>query len=81
MGNLSTELRKITDDISLLEVARKAIEDMLMEYRDDRLFTLRNNGLVIKESDGSPSNIIRFGPEVAVTIGLKAIADHLDNKD
>jgi ketopantoate reductase len=71
-------LRSVADDDYLLELARKAIEDVLVSWRDDRISELRrNNGLVIKEVDGSPSNTIRFGPETAMRIGLKAIADHL----
>ncbi len=59
----------------LLEIGRKAIEDVLIEWRDDRLSMLgRANGLVIKEKDGGDSSIIRFGPEMALKIGLKAMA-------
>lgn len=58
----------------LLEVGRKAIEDVLVEWRDNRLseFT-RGNGLVIREKDGKDSTIIRFGPETALKIGIKAM--------
>jgi hypothetical protein len=35
---------------------------------------MRNNGLVIKERDGTDSTVIRFGPEDALKIGLRAIA-------
>lgn len=38
---------------------------------------LQKRGLVIREKDGSASNIIRFGPETALRIGLKAIEKHL----
>lgn len=73
-------LRTIADDPGLLwNVARRAIEDALVEWRDDRLsMLLRNNGFVIKEKDGSDSSIIRFGPETGVRIALLALADHLD---
>jgi hypothetical protein len=58
----------------LLEIGRKAIEDVLVEWRDSRLseFT-RGNGLVIREKDGKDSSMIRFGPETALRIGMKAI--------
>ena len=58
----------------LLEIGRKAIEDELVEWRDNRLsmFT-RGNGLVIREKDGTESSMIRFGPETALRIGLKAM--------
>jgi hypothetical protein len=72
-------LRQIAKDTELLEVARQAIEDTLIEWRDERLSSpFRNNGLVVKERDGKPSHIIRIGPEEAVSIGLKAIAAHLE---
>lgn len=74
-----SELRRIADDNELLEVGRKAIEDTLIEWRDSRLSEfMRGNGLVIREVDGKDSSIIRFGPETALRIGLKAIADHLE---
>ncbi len=77
---LSDQLREIADDEQVLwEVARRAIEDRLVEYRDDRIsMPLRNNGLVIKERDGQPSSVIRFGPEVGVRIALLALADHYE---
>lgn len=57
-----------------LEVGRKAIEDALVEWRDERLSELnRANGCVIRERDGTPSNVIRFGPETALRIGYKAM--------
>ena len=37
----------------------------------------RANGCVVREKDGSDSSVIRFGPEVALKIGLKAISEHL----
>jgi hypothetical protein len=64
----------------LLEAARKAIEDELLELRDMRIGVLRNNGLVIKERDGSLSSIIRMGPEEAVIIGYRAIYEALKVK-
>jgi hypothetical protein len=70
-------LEKISEDSELLEVARKSVEDLLIEFRDSRIFTLRNNGLVIKESDGTASAMIRFGTEDAIRIGLKAIIEKL----
>lgn len=74
-------LNEIADNEELLEVGRKAIEDTLIEWRDNRLSEfMRGNGLVIREKDGSESSIIRFGPETALSIGLKAIAKHLENK-
>lgn len=72
------DLEAISNDDALLEVGRKAIEDLLIELRDQRICQpLRRNGLIIREKDGTESNIIRFGPETALRVGLKAIADHL----
>jgi hypothetical protein len=71
-------LLKIAEDQELLEIGRKAIEDALIEFRDDRLSTpMRGNGLVIREKDGKDSSIIRMGPEMALSIGLKAIHQKL----
>jgi hypothetical protein len=59
-----------------LETARKAVEDELIRLRDSRISKLlRNNGLVIKESNGNPSEIIRLSIEDCIRIGLKAILD------
>jgi hypothetical protein len=72
------KLTELADNRELLEVARKAIEDELIWMRDNHAFILRNNGLVIREQDGRDSSVIRFGPEDAMRIGLKAIAKHID---
>ena len=71
-------LLSIAEDDDLLEVGRKAVETALVEWRDSRLFEFpRGNGLVIRERDGKDSSMIRFGPEMGIRIGLKAIAQHL----
>lgn len=68
-------LRALSEDQAALETARKAIEDTLVEWRESRLSEpLRGNGLVIKESDGTHSHVIRFGPETAMQVGLRALA-------
>ena len=60
----------------LLEIGRRAIEAELVDWRDRRLSVIgRANGLVVREKDGAESFVIRFGPEVALRIGLLAIAD------
>lgn len=74
-------LEEIANDNSLLEVGRAEIERVLMDWRDSRLSEMgRGNGLVIREKDGKSSDVIRFGPESALRIGLLAIAKHLGNK-
>jgi hypothetical protein len=77
----SINLTHIYTNDELLDIGRKAIEDTLIKFRDNRLSTLgrNNNGLVIKERDGEPSNIIRLTIEDALRIGLKAIHNHLNN--
>jgi hypothetical protein len=79
-ASLPSSLRLLADDDALLyNVARRAVEDALIEWRDKRLsMPFRNNGLVVKEKDGTSSDVIRFGPETAVRIALRALADHLD---
>lgn len=72
-------LEKAAQDDALLEIGRRAVEDELIEMRDMRLALLgRNNGLVVKECDGSDSSIIRLSTEQALRIGLEAMAKSLD---
>ena len=67
-------LNEIVEDRELLEIARLAIEDTLIELRDSRIAMIgRGNGLVVHESDGTSSHLIRLGPEDGMRIGLKAI--------
>lgn len=77
-GYASEVLRQTAQDEDLMEIGRKAIEDELIEWRDARRFAMRNNGFTVKEADGTPSDVIRFGPEWGVRIALRAIAEHLD---
>jgi hypothetical protein len=71
-------LQELADDAELIEVGRKAIEDRLIEWRDDRLSELgRGNGFVVREVDGTDSTTIRFGPETGLKIAIKAMAEHL----
>lgn len=79
MDNIIEILKNLVKDDELLEIGRKAIEDTLIELRDTRLSEgYRNNGLVIKERDGMESSVIRFGPETALKIGLKAIIQKME---
>ena len=74
------KLEEIAQDRALLEVGRKAVEDVLIEWRDSRISMFnRGNGLVIREKDGKDSHIIRMGPEDAIRIGLEAIAKVIKN--
>lgn len=74
------KLKEIIESPELIEVGRKAIEDELIEMRDSRIGILnRGNGLVVRERDGSPSDIIRLGTDHALLIGFKAILKHMEN--
>ena len=80
---LNAEQNRILEDIinspELREIGRKAVEDELIQYRDCRISLMyRGNGLVIRESDGVSSSIIRMGMETALMIALKAIKKHLE---
>ena len=71
-------LDKIINSPELLEIGRKAIEDVLVDFRDNRISEpFRGNGLVIREKNSELSYVIRFGPETALSIGLKAIKEYL----
>jgi len=75
---MKMDLLEIAGNPELMEVARKAIEDQLIDLRDARIANVgRRNGLVVYEKDGKPSNIIRMGPEHAFSLGLTAIVKHL----
>lgn len=76
-------LRQIADDPELMRAAHLAIEDHLIMLRDSGMFLgssagLPANGFVVREEDGSPSEIIRMGTRPGIEMTLKAIADHLD---
>lgn len=73
-------LKKALLDPENLEIGRKAVEDVLIELRDLRILTLRNNGLVVKEFDGTPSAVIRLATEDALRIGIEAIFTELENR-
>lgn len=71
-------IQGLAEDEAALEVGRKAIEDVLVEFRDSRISEpFRGNGFVIREKDGNLHPIIRFGPEAGLGIALRAIAEHL----
>lgn len=74
MVNVSeSQLTEWLSSDEALEIGRQAVENALIEFRESRIAVLRNNGCVIKERDGTSSSIIRFGPEQAISIGLKAM--------
>lgn len=79
-SEFTDKLRDLADNHEFLyNVPRKAIEDVLVDNRDGRIsFPFRNNGVVVKEADGTASSIIRLPTEMAIGVGLRAIADYLD---
>jgi len=82
MTHISRSLKCVSQNPILLEVGRKAIEDTLVQLRDGRIsFPTRGNGLVIREKDGTRSPAIRLGSEDALRIGLRAIAEYIEQKN
>lgn len=72
-------IRSLAEDADLLEAGRRAVEDVLIDYRDSRLsMPFRGNGMVVREKDGQASSIIRLGTEDVLRIALKAIADRME---
>lgn len=72
------ELLKLSDDLEMLQVARQAIQDVLIDFRDRRISVLGlGSGMVIKEKDGTPSDLIRLTSIEVIRIGLKAMAEKL----
>jgi len=55
------------------EIARLTIENILIDFRDNRISVLRNNGLVIKEKDGTASYIVRMATAECIRIGIETI--------
>jgi hypothetical protein len=80
------ELRRLAEDPDTLKAVHLAIEDQLIDMRDSRMFmgyggSLPANGLVVREADGSPSEIIRMGTRHAITAILRALADHVERAE
>ena len=72
------DLKDIAENDELIEIGRKAVEDVLIDFRDSRISILgRSNGLVVREADGQFSSIIRLGTPEAIQIALRAIDKHL----
>lgn len=77
--HMALELRRLAESPEALTMAHAAIEDVLIEWRADRLsIPLVGNGLVIRERDGTPSSIIRMRIPEALVIGLRAMADYIE---
>ena len=74
-----TDLRALLGDQcdDVIERARLAIEDELIELRDARIGVLNRNGLTINEKDGSVSEIRRMSTAGAVWQTLATVLPEL----
>lgn len=76
---ISESIRTLAEDPDAMRAMHLAVEDELIEWRDARRSVLGPaNGFVVKEYDGSPSNIIRLGTRDGLRIALRALADHIE---
>lgn len=64
-------------DDRALEAARMAVEDALVEWRDNTRFTICGNGFTIRNRDGSPSSIVRFRTDWGLRIALRTYLEAL----
>lgn len=55
-----------------LEAARKAVEAVLISFRDSRVSVMGGNGFVIREKDGQGSHIMRLSSKQGLEIGIRA---------
>lgn len=79
MTTLPQKLRKLADDRLAIQTVHIALEDELIELRDDRIsFPFRANGLVVREKDASPSDAIRIPTDEAVKRVIKILADYVE---
>jgi hypothetical protein len=61
-----------------LTTAHKAVEDALIDLRDNRISVLGGgNGLVVREATGEESGIVRMGTRDALRLGIAAYLDAL----
>lgn len=75
-------LRQIAAQVDLLKVGKTAVVLYLDMMRTNQMSLSPgiNTGLVIADKDGTRSTIIRLGIADSLKIGLKAIADELDER-
>ena len=74
-----TDLRALLGDKydDVIEKARLAIEDELIEYRDAGIFVPNNNGLTVNNRDGSRSDIRRMSTAMGVHTTLATVLPDL----
>lgn len=70
-------MAEINIDPHALEVARLAVENTLIEFRDSAMFMVGGNGFVVRNKDGSPSEIMRLSTAFGLQIGIKAYLEAL----
>jgi hypothetical protein len=63
---------EIEIDDAALEVARKTVEDALIEMRDSHMFMIGGNGFHVRNRDGSESSIMRMSTAMGLEVGIKA---------
>lgn len=64
-----------------LEAARLAVEDVLIDFRDNGRFMVGANGFTVCDRDGSPSPIMRLTTVFGLQIGIKAYLNALADQD
>lgn len=69
-------LKSITEDNVLMTIAHLAIEEELIQLRDDGMWLgMHANGFTCNNRDGSPSGVMRFGTRHGLVLALEAIAE------
>jgi hypothetical protein len=64
-------------DEDALTAAHLAVEDVLIEFRDERLSVIGPaNGFVVRERNGDPSGVMRLGTREGLRIGIEAYLAH-----
>jgi hypothetical protein len=60
-------------DADALTAAHVAVEDVLIELRDERVGVIGPaNGFVVREKDGTHSGVMRLGTRAGLEIAIKA---------
>lgn len=76
--DLAAKLDALAQDDDAIHAAHKKLEDLLVELRDLRTSVpTRGNGMVIREANGEPSEIIRLSTPDAVRVALRGVASYL----
>lgn len=80
MNEFAESVRALSRDPKMLQAAHIKLEDQLIDMRDSQMSVFpAANGMVVREKDGSPSDVIRIPTAMAVQIALEAIADKLES--